>query len=249
MFKLITNIIFILFASFLWSQNTHTLRGKVILETNDCDGITIINKNSKFQTFTQNGGYFNLKVQINDTIIFSAIHIEAKNIIITELDLKKELLLINLNPHVKHIKEIMITRGADITAEGLGLVPKGQKKYTPAERRLKTAGDWSGNGINGGIASIDPLLNAISGRTKQLKKELEIERKEFLYTRIDNHLDKEMIMEKYKIPEEYYNGFIYYILEDETYANALKTKNYTMAQFQLGILAEKYLKLKNIINE
>jgi hypothetical protein len=48
-----------------------------------------------------------------------------------------------------------------ITAESLGIIPYGQKKYTPAERKLYTA--TSGGGIDG-------LLNTISGRKAMLKK-------------------------------------------------------------------------------
>jgi hypothetical protein len=140
----------------------------------------------------------------------------------------------------------MVTNADDITAESLGLVPIGQKKYTPAERRVKTAGDWSGTGIDGALLSLDPLFNAISGRTKQLKAELEVERKEFLQYKINTNFDSEFIMNQLHIPEEFVSGFVFYIVEDEQLKAAAKAKNKTLISFRMSALAVDFLKLKNI---
>lgn len=242
--KLIFNILTFLCLQFTLAQNDSIVKGKIIVETNDNDGVTIINLANKNSTISENGGYFKIKAKVNDTIMFSAIHLEARKIVITKKDFGPNLLFIKLKIHTKHIKEIMITNGDGINAESLGLVKKGQKQYTPAERRLKTAGDWSGNGINGGIVSLDPLFNWLSGRTKQLKKELEIERKEFLQEKIINNFERDYIVQILRIPEEYVDGFIFYIVEDQTLIDALKAKNKTMVSFRLSYLATDYLKLK-----
>ena len=60
------------------------------------------------------------------------------------------------------LKEVIVNEHPEITAENLGIIPYGQKKYTSAERKLYTA--TSGNGIDG-------LLNTISGRKAMLKKD------------------------------------------------------------------------------
>ena len=137
-------ILLLLLSQFVVSQNDSILKGKIIIETNDNDGITIVNISNKTNTISGNGGYFKIKAKVNDTIMFSAIHLVAKKHVVTKKDFGKDLLFIKLDIYTRHIKEIMVTNADDITAESLGLVPKGQKKYTPAERRVKTAGDWSG---------------------------------------------------------------------------------------------------------
>ncbi len=228
------------------SQNDTIIKGKIIVETNDNDGITIVNLSNKTNTISGNGGYFKIKAKVNDTIMFSAIHLVAKKHIVTKKDFGKDLLFIKLDIYTRHIKEIMVTNADDITAESLGLVPKGQKKYTPAERRVKTAGDWSGTGIDGALLSLDPLLNAISGRTKQLKAELEVERKEFLQSKINANFDSEFIMNQLHIPEEYVEGFVFYIVEDTELKAAAKAKNKTLISFRMSALAVDYLKLKNL---
>ena len=239
-------IVFILFFQIVVSQNDSIIKGKIIVETNDNEGITIVNISNKTNTISGNGGYFKIKAKVNDTIMFSAIHLVGKKHILTKKDFGKDLLFIKLDIYTRHIKEIMVTNADDITAESLGLVPKGQKKYTPAERRLKTAGDLNGQfGLNTAF-SIDPLLNAISGRTKQLKAELEVERKEFLQYKINSNFDSDYIMNQLHIPEEYVQGFVFYIVEDEELKNAAKAKNKTLISFRMSALAVDFLKLKKL---
>ena len=140
----------------------------------------------------------------------------------------------------------MITNGDGINAESLGLVKKGQKQYTPAERRLKTASALDGQwGLNTAF-SIEPLFNWLSGRTKQLKKELEVERKEFLQEKIINNFERDYIIQILKIPDEYVDGFLFYIVENEKFSNAMNDKNRVMAAFVLTELATEFLKLKEI---
>lgn len=239
--------IFILFVSqIVMSQNDTILKGKIIVETNDNDGITIVNISNKTNTISGKGGYFKIRAKLNDTILFSAIHLVGKKHVVTKKDFGKDLLFIRLEIYTRHIKEIMVTNSDDITAESLGLVPKGQKKYTPAERRVKTAGDWSGTGIDGALFSLDPLLNSISGRTKQLKAELEVERKEFLQTKIYTNFDADFIMNQLHIPEDYVEGFVFYIVEDAELKEAIKAKNKTLITFRMSALAVDYLQLKNL---
>lgn len=240
------HILFLLLSQFVVSQNDSILKGKIIVETNDNDGITIVNISNKTNTISGNGGYFKIKAKVNDTIMFSAIHLVAKKHVVTKKDFGKDLLFIKLEIYTRHIKEIMVTNADDINAESLGLVPKGQKKYTPAERRVKTAGDWSGTGIDGALLSLDPFLNALSGRTKQLKAELEVERKEFLQSKINANFDSEFIMNQLHIPEEYVEGYVFYIVEDAELKAAAKAKNKTLINFRMSALAVDYLKLKNL---
>lgn len=239
-------ILLLLFSQFVVSQNDSIIKGKIIVETNDNEGVTIVNISNKTNTTSGNGGYFKIKAKVNDTIIFSALHLVAKKHIVTKKDYGKDLLFIKLDIYTKHIKEIMITSDSRITSESLGLVPKGQKQYTPAERRIKTAGDFDGQfGLNTAF-SVDPIINAITGRTKQLKAELEVERKEFLQQKINTNFDAEYIMNQLHIPEEYVEGYVFYIVEDEELKAAAKAKNKTLLSFRMSALAAEYLKIKNL---
>jgi hypothetical protein len=67
-----------------------------------------------------------------------------------------DLLFLKMTPIMNQLNEVMVYQYKNINAEALGIIPMGRKTYTPAERKLKAATGWSGQG--GGV-SIDPLFN------------------------------------------------------------------------------------------
>ena len=239
---------FLLIPFFCFAQNDTLYKGKVSVETNDNDGVTIANLSKKTNTVSFNGGYFKIKANTNDTLIFSSINMYGKKIVVTAGSLKNDLNIVKMEIQQRLIKEIMISNANRVTPESLGLVPYGQKRYTTAERRLYTASDaFSMNqGVN---LSVDAFINMLSGRTKQLKKELEIERKEMLQDRISKAYERDIITQQFKIPEEYIDGFLFYLAEDTKIMDAVKIRNKDQIYFRLQELAAEYIKLKNIIPE
>ena len=49
-----------------------------------------------------------------------------------------------------------------------------------------------------------------------------------------------------KIPEDYVDGFLFYVIENERFVKAMKDKNKTMATFILSELAVEYLKVSEL---
>lgn len=92
---------------------------------------------------------------------------------------------------------------------------------------------------------LDPIINAITGKTKRLKKELAVERRMADLEKINNLYTEEQIVADLKVPAENVNGFIYYAIEDKDFTAAVKAKNDTLAKFLLGGLAVKYVELLN----
>ncbi len=226
-------IVLLLLSQFAVSQNDSIIKGKLIVETNDNDGITIVNISNKTNTISGNGGYFNIKAKVNDTLLFAAIHLNVVKHIIIEKDFGKDLLFIKMTPKSKTIEQILITSNTVITPESLGLVAKGQKKYTVAERRLHAG--------NSGIG-IGTLVNLITGYTKELKRNVEVEKKEMFQEKILKQFEKEYFTNTLKIPENYISGFLFYISEDKKTVELFKSKDKMMQMFKLSDLATEYLK-------
>jgi hypothetical protein len=216
------------------SQNDSIIKGKIIVETNDNEGITIVNISNKTNTISGNDGYFKIKAKVNDTILFSAIHLDVIKHIIIEKDFGKDLLFIKMTPKSKTIEQILITSNTIITPESLGLVAKGQKRYTVAERRLHAG--------NSGIG-IGTLVNLITGYTKELKKNVEIEKKEMLQEKILKQFNKEYFTKTLKIPENYINGFLFYACEDKSLVELFKGQDKMAQLFKLSDMATDYLKI------
>ena len=92
----------------------------------------------------------------------------------------------------------------------------------------------------GGSISADPLLNWFSGRTKMLKKNLAVEKKEMYLKQLENMFTNDFYVSKLKIPLEYVKGFEYYAVENESFVKILKSNNIATTTFLIGELAIKY---------
>jgi hypothetical protein len=192
--------------------------------------ITIVNVSTQKTVVSNLGESFQIAGKLDDLIIFSSNELETVKVKIDEKDLQKEIIIVNMTIKSINLKEVIINESG-VSAESLGIIPYGQKKYTAAERRLYTA--TSGGGIDG-------LLNTISGRKAMIKKEIVVEKKEQLLAKIDALFEENYYTETLKISELYIKGFQYYCIEDTPMANALWAKNKTMVLFLIVSLAEKY---------
>lgn len=221
-----------------FAQVRNPLNGKVVSDFDDLEGIYVINKTAKTETITARGGYFTIHAAVNDTLIFSAVQFKAINVPLTPELVAKELLMVPMEPQARELSEVIITDYSYISAESMGLVPAGQKQYTPAERKLATASNWKMNPLG-----LDPIINAFSGRTKVLIQAAAVEKKYDLMEKIAYIYTEDDIVSKLKIPLDYVQGFIYYVVENKYLAKAIAEKNNEMARFMITGLAGKYLLL------
>ena len=88
---------------------------------------------------------------------------------------------------------------------------------------------------------VSDLVNAISGRTAMLKKEYEVEKKEFFMEDLMLTFGRTFFQEQLKIPEENIDGFLFYLAEDMEFRNFYKLHTKLMVEFELNKLAKQYL--------
>lgn len=240
--------LFFCFPIFGFAQSTELvfLKGKIVCSVKNLTDVNVTNLRSETTTITNDKGDYSMFVKVGDTIQFSSIQIETKKVIIQESDLAKSLFVSSLNPKVIALDEVEIKEYKNINAVSLGILDKPAKKYTPAERKLRTAEElhwYSPLLIPLGGMSVDGLINAINGRKAMLKKELEVEKKEMLLKKIEYQFDPEYFTNNLKIPQEYVKGFWYYAIEEPRLVNEINSKNKSMAKFIFAELATKYLEL------
>lgn len=245
-FKFLLLVFFL--SNFIYSQQTvvRSLNGKITSDYPDLEGIYIANLKTDVATVSEKNGYFSINASVGDTLLFSAVQFVGIKIKLKEQDFTNSIFFVRLETMTNELDEVKIQQYKNINSVSLGLVSKNQKKYTPAERKLKAAGElhwYSPLLIPLGGMSVDGLLNAISGRTAQLKQELVVERKELLLLKIATVFQENYFTETLKIPAENVKGFQYYIVDDENFIKALNSKNRTMASFLMAELAVKYKEL------
>lgn len=229
-------LFFILFwcTTTLFGQNNGGVvcRGKVNAEMTDLEGIYVINLTTENATITDSKGFFTINAKVGDSLLLSSVQFKSVNKLITTQDLNN-LFFVNMYPIMNELKEVVVKRPS-VSAESLGIIPYGQKKYTPAERKILTA--TSGFGI-------DPILNLFSGRTAMLKKELEVEKKEGYLVQLENLFDNNHYVNTLHIPSDYVKGFMYFVVENPKFTRVLKTKNRTSIEFLMSELATQYIQI------
>ena len=218
------------------------LKGRLTADFSVLEGVYVINKKTEKASITDQEGHFKVQAVVGDTLLFSATQFRELKMVLTAKDFEQEMILVKMKPVINQLDEVIVRNG--INAVSMGIIPKGQRIYTPAERRLNTANNLNASlnagTMMGGSVSADPLLNWISGRTKMLKKGVAVEKKEFYLTQLENMFSDDYLISKLKIPSEYVKGFAYYVVENEQLVSNLKMKNKSMTAFLLGELAIKY---------
>lgn len=211
-----------------WTQKTapKLLYGIISADSASVVGIDVVNLVNEKVTRTNQKGAFYLEANEGDVLVFSAVHLEFRRKIVSATDINSGTLTIDMIPKINELAEVIVNPN---TTKGISVFP-GQKQYTPAERKLRTA--------TTGI--LDAPINWISGRTKMLKKQVVVEQKEHLLVRISHWYKDEFYTQKLKIPKEYISDFQHFIIEDKNFITALKAKNRTMMLFLIAKLATEY---------
>ncbi|WP_125723621.1 carboxypeptidase-like regulatory domain-containing protein [Flavobacterium ustbae] len=231
--KIISILVFLFLAQISFGQKNDSkqVAGKVLEHSTPIEGVNIINNATQVATVSDSDGNFLIMAKEGDVLVFSAVNLEPIKKRITAEDLYPNTLVVKMTAKEVELKEVVVNENANITAENLGIIPYGQKKYTPAERKVYTATS----------TSIDKLLNSISGRTAMLKKEVNVEKKEALFRKLEYLFEENYYTERLKIPVDYIKGFQLFCVDDAEFAVSLNTKNKTMSMFLITDLARKYL--------
>jgi hypothetical protein len=229
-----------------WSQNQDRsiINGKIISNTNDLEGVYVVNAQTEVMVTTTADGVFSIIAKPGDTLVFSSIQFKENRVLLTNQDFTNLDFSVKLSLVMHQLQEVIVKRYDNINARNLGIVASDQKSYTEAERKLHTATALnptaSVSGMAGGSISADPFLNFLSGRTKMLKKELVVEQKEYFMKLLEKMFSLDHFVNILKIPGEYVKGFEYYAVDNDKFTIILNSKNKTSTEFLLGELAVKY---------
>ena len=217
-------------------KNAHSqsveIKGK-ISAPHEVDGIHIINKTASRFTISNSNGEFVVEAKLNDTILFSGISYQPKEIVVTKFIIAAKEFTVYLEELVNALDEVVVGKvltgdlmsditNADLKRDldfyDLGIPGYTGKLRTQTERRLFEA--TSG----GGLIPIFPIINAITGRTKLLKQHVKFEK-------LNNCLEKmrsdfsEDLFSNYDLEDGQKAEFFFYCQDDPEFENICKIKN------------------------
>ena len=196
------------------------IEGKVYSKGGDVTATHVLNTTSKKATITDSNGFFSIMAKLNDTLVFSAVQFKKKMVVVTVNVLESKLLYVPLEEALTQLDEVIVmpyNLSGDmtkdlarmqiepiVTASTLGLPNAYVIPPTKAERELNEAT------TGGGIIPLNPVLNAISGRTKMLKNRIARNEKYERTLRVRAFYADSLYQKEFKIPEDNIANFMYF---------------------------------------
>ena len=214
----------------IFSQTVEII-GKI--ESNlDVENINVINKTGKVYTITDKTGNFKIKVSLNDTLQFSSVQYKPYSVIVDDKLMVDKFLIVPLEEKVNQLDEVFVGKvlTGDLLSDinnvkddppinfyDVGIPGYTGRIATQSERRLNEATTGSG------LIPLNPIINAITGRTKMLKARIEIEEKESLMQSIKARLSKDFLMSN-PLDEDLVMDFFYFCADDENFIKYCKNQ-------------------------
>jgi hypothetical protein len=217
-YSLFSLFFFLIGLNSIAQKNIDVLHGRIITREGSREGIVVTNTTKENSVISDKMGYFDISSQVNDTLKFtSPFHIEY-TYVVTELDIMRNPVLFPLEQlyGMNQLNEIVITK---YSGGSLGLFDGIGKKYTPAERKLKTA--------NSGL---DLVVNALSGRTGMLRKNLAYEREDLRVDKFFDVISNERLTAYYKVPADYTESFVYFAVTNKEVKDILDSTGIVSAK-------------------
>lgn len=235
-------LIFGVFSKGLLAQDfSKTLEGKVYSSDGDVAATHVLNTTTKKAAITDLNGFFSIPVQLNDTLVFSAVQYKRKEIVVTTAILESKFLSIPLEESNIALDEVVVTPynltgeldrdmkrlniPSPVTATSLGLPNAHVKPLMRSERLLREAsmGPFSVGMLT--TIPFNPLINAITGRTKMLKKRVARDIKYNKTQLIRTQFADSLFVLQLHIPYEKIDDFLYFCEVDTSFSSIVDSKD------------------------
>lgn len=201
-------------------QTQGELRGRILAAEAGVTNVHILNLSANEATISDAQGYFTIPANAGDTVLLSAIRYQRKTFQVDAEMLRASLLTIEMEPFVNELDEVVLypynlTGDLDqdltnvpveetVTASSLGLPNAHAKVKTQAERKLFEATTGSG------LIPLNPVLNAISGRTRMLKRRLARDRAYQQTEQVRSRYPDSLFVKELGIPQIRIPDFMYF---------------------------------------
>jgi len=228
-------VFFLLFLTSVEAQSLFSkrLEGRVQSRNGDVAGTHVLNISTQKATITDANGFFAISAKLNDTLVFSAVQFKRKEIVVSPKLLESILILVPLEEAVTELDEVVVRlynlsgdmsrdlgeleTESVVTASTLGLPNAYVKPPSQAERKFHEAT------TGGGLVPLNPILNAISGRTKMLKQRIKRNATYERTQRVRDFYADSLFVKDLKIPEENIPDFMYFCEVDSTFQSLVDT--------------------------
>ncbi len=258
--RCLTVLLLVVFAQLAFSQSIE-ISGKVKSKA-DVENIHVINKTAQIYTITNAKGEFKINVTLNDTLQFSSIQHKLKEVMVSQEIISTKICLVVLDELINELDEVLVGKvltgnlltdikniegDPPINFYDLGIPGYTGKIATQSERRLYQAGEFKPKMLLGllvGSMPLDPVLNGISGRTKELKERVKLEATAALLRKIKSKLPEDFFSLN-QLDEDLRADFFYFCEDSPNFNERCNGKKDIEI---LEFLKEKLIEYKNNLN-
>ena len=224
--------IVLVFLSFSIHGQSADILGRIDSKTN-IENIHVINKTAQIFTITDKAGHFTITAKLNDTLEFSSVQHKLKEVVISDEIISTKAVFVGLDEHINELDEVIVGKvlSGDLLSDikntegnppinffDVGISGYTGKPATQSESRLAEA--TSG----GGFIPLNPILNAISGRTKKLKLQVKLEEKDEVLRGLKTRLSEDFLASN-PLKDDLVADFFYFCADDENFLKHCKNQN------------------------
>ena len=246
--KITLPFLLLFISSIGFAQQRKQIQGKIIVADAKPSDVLILNLNTREEVKSNKEGSFEILAKPEDLLIFSSKDLDYMRKIIDRADFELGKLEVVLTSKQIVLDEVEIKT---YNAVQMGILQKPAKSYTVAERRLKTAGDFKPIhllALIGGGMPLDPVFNAINGKTKRLKKEVKLEESQKRLQEFQAFFPKEEWIDQVNANADEVMEFTYFVLDQEEFITLLKIRDKNKLLFYL-IQQQSLFNKQNSSNE
>ena len=224
--------------------------GRIYADSIDTYQVNIINIDQKSGVVSNSKGEFKIKAEVGDSILFTSLQHKTQTLKIKDSQLKNKNSIF-LELQVNELPEVTINQydltgdlNQDVDQVKVLFVDQRQfgfgipRKLDKIDREIYTA-----NSSSGGIP-LAPIINAITGETKRLKKRKNNAIVSSNQRQILRKGSIQLITEDLNIPEQYIEDFANYCAENADFISVMRQDNPLTLIDELKKMALAYLKLK-----
>ena len=145
---------FFLICNLSFSQSNYRtwVKGKVLYRDSNVISANVVNNTTQEATTTNEDGEFEIKVKLNDRLIFSSVQYQIRSLVINKEILQKSRIVIDVNEKVTQLDEVVVgpentEKFLDLKEEEFKKIDYSFDKSTKIENQILKAGRFN-NGLN-----------------------------------------------------------------------------------------------------
>jgi len=224
---------FFLFVLLLFVQNSEAqerqlLKGQIIVDSiQNSSGVHVINLNAETGTTTDVKGKFKIPAKTGDTIFFSSVQFENKNLIIRSSNFESSI-KVRLIDKFNELDEVQLDdiKLSGVLSEDVTRMPKSiyEKLGMPFPKPRRTSLELAIQSATSGGPLIS-VMNRLNGTTERLEKAEKNNQISILVNKGLNLVGKSFFINQLQIAETEIINFLFYCAEDPRYKKFVQAES------------------------